>query len=147
MTSPIPQVYKSIIRFTAEMIDELNLLGLVTEAIGYHNWESRGEESELPRINLIGTDGFSFDENNGRWIIRYGLAISSYHDADLIEEIELIGAIDERMGRGKKIPLVELTAGEEVSELVVTDFRVLPMAQSEIRNYRTIGVELQRTGV
>jgi hypothetical protein len=145
MSSPIPAVYKSIIRATSDMIDALNATGLYSP-IQYHNWESRGEESELPRDTLIGVDGFSFDENNGLWIIRYSLAVSSYRDINLLNEIELIGDIHDRLGQNEKVDLYDLSDGEVNSELVVTTFKMLPMAQSEIRNYRTIGIELNRTG-
>jgi len=37
--------------------------------------------------------------------------------------------------------------GEVASELIVSIFRMLPMSQSELRNYRTFGIELARTGV
>jgi len=146
MASPIPGVYKSIIRTVVDMIDSLNQQQIIEKPIEFHNWESRGEEANLPKSTLIGVDGFSFDENDGRWMIRFALAISSYLDANLLNEVELIGIIHETLGKNCKVPLRELSAGEVVSELVVTEFRVLPMAQSEIRNYRTIGIELNRTG-
>jgi hypothetical protein len=147
MSSPIPGVYKSLVRAVTDMIEALNLEQVIEKPIEFHNWESRGEEANLPRSTLIGIDGFSFDENDGRWMIRFALAISSYLDANLLNEIELIGRIHETFGKNCKVALREMSAGEIVSELVVTEFRTLPMAQSEIRNYRTIGVELNRTGV
>lgn len=146
MPSPIPSIYKSTIRAVNDMITQLNTESIIDKTIQYHNWESRGEEAKLPTTTLIGLDGFSFDENNGLWLVRTALAISSYLDANLLDEIVLIGRIHDFFGKDKKIPLRELTAGGVVSELVVTDFRMMPMAQSEIRNYRTIGLELNRTG-
>lgn len=128
------------------MIETINTEGLYPEDIDYHNWEERTPETKLPQKTLIGTDGFAFDENEGRWIIRFALAVSSYRDTNLLTEIELIGMIDERFGEGKKLDLLKLADGSIASELVVSSFRVLPMAQSEQRNYRTIGIELLRTG-
>lgn len=112
----------------------------------YHNWESRADENKLPKMTLIGTDGFSFRENQGRWLIRFALAVSSYRDANLANEIELIGAIQDRWGEGQKVTLLDVTDGSVDSEMVVSEFEVMPMAQSELRNYRTIGIELLRTG-
>lgn len=116
------------------------------ENISYHNWESRSPEENLPSHTLIGTDGFSFDENAGLWIIRFALAVSSFRDTNLLTEIELIGYLQERYGEGKKIDLLRLSDGAVASELVVSAFKVQPMAQSEQRNYRTLGIELLRTG-
>lgn len=145
MPSVIAPVYKSIVRATNDMIDELNQTQRFGE-IGYHNWESRGDENTLPQITLIGMDGFGFNENEGRWMIRYALAISSYRDVNLLHEIELIDEVHQRLGQGKKISLLDMESGDVVNELVVSDFDVLPMGQSQLRNYRTIGLELLRTG-
>lgn len=142
----IAPVYKSVIRHINDLIEEINQLGLVEPDVQYHNWEERSNEENLPSTTLIGTDGFSFDENDGLWIVRYALAISSYNDANLHNEIDLIDFLQQKLGKGKKVPLREMVAGEEVTELVVSDFRLFPMGQSELRNYRTIGVELNRTG-
>lgn len=141
----VTPIYKSVIRRITDLIEELNNDGSYGE-ISYHNWESRGEEQSLPAHTLIGLDGFSFKENLGLWLIRFALAISSYRDANLLNEIELLDFIQHALGEGQKVPLLEMTAGEQVNELVVTDFELLPMAQSELRNYRTIGLELKRTG-
>lgn len=143
--SIIEPVYKSIIRRVTDLIDELNdtdRFGLIT----YHNWEERGQEKTLPKNTLIGTDGFAFDENEGLWLIRFSLAVSSYRDMNLLNEIELLDEINRRMGEGETIDLLEMENGEVQNQLVVTTFEVMPMGQSEIRNYRTIGIELKRTG-
>lgn len=145
MSSPIPSVYKSIIRAITDFIDEVNEEAL-HGTVGYHNWESRGDENKLPQMTLIGTDGFTFDENAGRWLIRFALAVSSYRDFNNLEEIELIGKIHEHFGESKKINHLSEITGEIENELLISTFKVMPMAQSEIRNYRTIGLELLRTG-
>lgn len=146
MSSPIPAIYKSIIRSISDLIETVNAGSLYTEAVGYHNWEERTPETQLPNHTLIGTDGFSFDENGGFWIIRFALAVSSYRDTNLLTEVDLLGLIQDRYGEGCKIDLLRLSDGEVASELVVSAFKVQPMAQSEQRNYRTIGIELLRTG-
>jgi hypothetical protein len=147
MSSPIPAIYKSIVRSISDVIEVINAKSLYPEAIGYHNWEERTPETELPASTLIGTDGFGFDENEGRWLIRFALAISSYRDVNLLTEVELLGLLHDRYGEGKKIDLLSLSDGAIASELLVSQFKVQPMAQSEQRNYRVIGIELLRTGI
>jgi hypothetical protein len=144
-TSVIEPVYKSIVRAVTDMIEEINAIG-VFRTVQWHNFESRNDENDLPQNTLIGLDGFSFDENQGLWIIRVALAISSYRDLNLLEEIELIDRIHQRFGEGEKINLLNMDDGSLDNEMVVTNFVMLPMAQSEVRNYRTIGLEVKRTG-
>lgn len=142
----ISPIYKSVIRSVTDLIEEINTIGMVDPDIQYHNWEERSNEENLPTTTLIGTDGFSFDENDGLWIVRYSLAVSSYRDTNLLNEIDLLDFIHQKMGKGKKVKLREMVAGDEVNELMVSEFKVMPMGQSELRNYRTIGLELTRTG-
>lgn len=143
--SIIEPVYKSIIRRVVDLIDELNDTGRFS-LITYHNWEERGQEKTLPQNTLIGTDGFAFDENEGMWLIRFSLAVSSYRDMNLLNEIELLDEIQRRFGEGETVDLLEMENGEVQNQLLVTAFELMPMGQSEIRNYRTIGMELKRTG-
>lgn len=141
----IEPIYKSIVRWTTDLIEELNATGDYPQ-LEYHDWENRADENKLPVGALLGIDGFSFDENQGLWIIRTAMALSSHRDQNLINEIEIINAIHRRTGVGEKVPLREMVAGEQVSELKVVDWQLMPMAQSLLRNYRTIGMELHRTG-
>lgn len=141
----IAPLYKSVVRFTTDLIDNMNAVGRFP-AIGYHDWESRGDENKLPSMTLIGVEAFGFEENRGLWIIRFGLGVSSFRDANLLNEIEMISYMQTLFGEGCKVPLLNVETAAEVSELVVTEFQMLPMAQSELRNYRTIGIELKRTG-
>lgn len=142
----IAPVYKSIVRATSDMIAEMNATGSFPP-MEYMDWESRADEVELPKKTLLGIDGFSFKENEGLWLISFAFGLSSYKDANLLNEIEIIDWLQQRVGEKKKIKLLDVTDGTEISELMVTDFAMLPMAQSEMRNYRTIGMELKRTEI
>lgn len=144
--SVIEPVYKSILRWTTDLIEELNATGQYP-ALEYQPWESRSDENTLPQKTLLGIDGFSFDENDGRWLVAFAFGLSSYRDENLLSEVELLDALHRRTGKGSKIPLLEMELGEQINELVVTDWQLLPMAQSELRNYRTVGVEVKRTGL
>lgn len=143
----IAPIYKSIMRYTADVITEINATPGYPP-VQYHDWESRGDENSLPRATLIGVEAFGFRENRGLWDIRFGLGISSYRDANLLQEIELIDFLQTKFGEGCKVPLYDIIgeAAQQVSELVSTDFESLPMSQSSYRNYREIGIELKRTG-
>lgn len=144
--SIIAPVYKSVMRRITDVIEELNTLGRFPP-IDYHNFESRGEEDKLPQLILIGLDGFAFNPNQGLWTIRTALAISTLRDFNLHTEIEMIDELERRLGEGEKVPLLNMETGDMENELVVSAFEVLPMGQSEIRNYRVLGMELLRTGV
>lgn len=144
--SIIEPVYKSVVRRITDLIEELNMLGKFPP-LDYHNFESRGEEDKLPRVTLIGLDGFAFNPNQGRWMIRTAIAISTLRDINLHNEIELISAIEQRIGEGEKIALLDMETGDVENELLVSAFEVMPMGQSELRNYRVLGMELLRTGV
>jgi len=140
----IAPLYKSIVRRTSDLIDEMNATGRYPP-LAYQDWESRGDENALPRMTLLGVEAFGFEENRGLWLIRFGLGISSFRDANLLNEVEMISYLQTRMGEGCKVPLLD-SLGLLESELVVTEFQMLPMSASELRNYRTIGIELKRTG-
>jgi hypothetical protein len=141
----VSPVYKSIMRWITDVIAELNATGQYP-AMQYQDWESRGDENKLPTTTLVGMDGFTFDEGKGLWVIRFAIGVSSYRDANLLNEIELIGALFQRMGEGSKIPLREMIGGTQVNELLVSDWTMMPMAQTNMRNYRTIGMTALRTG-
>ncbi len=141
----IAPIYKSIVRWIGDTVEELSETGGFPP-MQYQDWESRGDENKLPEITLVGMDGFSFEENDGLWVIRFALAVSSYRDAGLLNEIELVSELHRRMGQGSKIPLREMDFGEQINELLIADWRLAPMSQSNLRNYRTIGIEALRTG-
>lgn len=140
----LSSIYKSIIRNTVDLISEINTT-MPVEAVTYHDWESRFDENKLPNNTLLGIDGFTWEENRGLWTTRYGLALSSYRDANLLNEIEILDIIHSRTGEKKKVNILNPTTGALVTEMAVTAWHLAPMAQSEMRNYRTVSIELMRT--
>lgn len=143
MVSPLTPIYKSLVRHVTDLIDDLNASG--DYGIQYHAWETRGEEDSLPKTTLMGLDGFQFEENTGLWVIRCSITVSSYQDATLFKEFEVLDGIFDWFGEKKKVPLRDMDTGDEESQLVVTAFEVAPMAQTLLRNYRTVPIELKRT--
>lgn len=140
----LSSIYKSLIRYVLDVISEINAT-MPGELVTYQDWENRFDENSLPRNTLLGIDGFNFDENQGLWIVRFGLALSSYRDANLLNEIDILDIIRNRTGEKQKIAMLHPETGEEVTEMVVAAWHLAPMAQSEYRNYRTISIELLRT--
>jgi hypothetical protein len=137
-------IYKSVIRHIVDLIGEI---GSTTgnQNVLYHDWESRSDENDLPKQTLIGLEGFTFSENKGLWVVRFGIALSSYQDDNLLNEIEMLGVIHEFTGEGAKFKMLDPVEGEEVSEMVVAAWDLSPMGQSQLRNYRTVSIELLRT--
>lgn len=138
-------LYKSTVRAVNDLIKDIRAT-VGDQSIRYWSWENRVDEDKMPREPLIGINGFTFDENGGLWLVRFGITISSVDDANLMLEAEMIDLIHERFGQGKKFDQLDPESGEVDNELVVTSFEVLPMGQTQIRNYRSIGIEVKRTG-
>lgn len=122
---------------------------LITERTGeivdYWDYESRADEDKMPTRTVLGPDGFAFHENEGLWTIRVGLSLSTYNDRNNLDESEYLDILHELFGHHKKVALRDPDTGDVISELVVVEFQIMPMGQSELRNYRTIGIELLRT--
>jgi hypothetical protein len=146
MSTIISGVYKSILRHTQDLIEEIRATTDNSE-LRYWAWESRVEENKMPRVDLLGMDGYSFEENKGLWVIRYALGYSSYMDPNLILESETLDIIHEWTGEQKKTPLRDTDTGEEYSELMTVAWQLMPMTSSQYRNYRMIAIELLRTTV
>lgn len=143
MSKLVSTIYKSLVRSITDLVQEVNDSTAVNAE--YRSWEARDDEDKLPSTTLIGLDGYNFDENAGLWIIRFGVTISSFEDAHLLTESEILDIIHERFGFHKKVAMLDPETGEQISEMVVTMFQIMPMGQSELRNYRTVGIEVLRT--
>lgn len=144
MSRIISSVYKSLLRAVNDLVEELQQATGDMD-IRYWAWEGRLDEEKMPTTTLVGLDGYNFDENKGLWIIRAAITLSSYDDANLHEESEMLDLIHERFGYHQKVSLRLPDSGDVFSELFVTEFQVMPMGQSELRNYRTCAFELLRT--
>lgn len=138
-------LYKSSVRAVNDLIKDIRAT-TPDQTIRYWAWEDRGDEDQLPRVTLMGINGFTFDENLGLWLVRFGITLSTIDDANLLEEADVIDMIHERFGQGQKFLMRDPTSGTPINELVVTSFEVLPMGQTQLRNYRSIGIEVKRTG-
>lgn len=139
----ISTIYKSLVRAVNDLVEEVSTR--TGEDCRYWAFESRADEDKMPQQTVIGVDGFTFNENKGLWIIRAGISISSYNDRNGHEEAEMLDIVHELFGYQNKISLRNPDTGEIFSELYVVDFDILPGSQSELRNYRTVGIELLRT--
>lgn len=138
-------VYKSVVRAVNDLVKDIQST-MPDQNARYWSWEDRMDEDQMPRVMLVGVNGFSFDENLGLWLIRFGLTISTVDDANLLQEADVIDMTHERFGEKQTIFLRDPETGDVESELVSVHWEVLPMGQTQVRNYRTIGVELRRTG-
>lgn len=144
MEKPYSTIYKSVVRAVNDLIKEIK--STTGQDFRYWDWESRLDEDKMPRECLIGVNGFSFDENLGLWLVRFGITISTVDDANLLLEAEIIDVIHERFGEKQKIALRDPENAEVINELASVAFEVLPMGQTQMRNYRSVGIEVLRTG-
>lgn len=139
----LSNIQKSLVRHLVDTIEEVHARGISPE-LAFHMWESRGDEDELPNIDLIGPSGWTFREDRGLWTISFGITVSTVNDENLMREAEIIDVVYDLWGEQEVVPLRN-DAGEQISELVVDEFEMLVAGQSEKRNYRPLGLGLMRT--
>jgi hypothetical protein len=144
MSFSLEDLYKSLVVQVQQTITAARDAGL-SSTLQYYAWDSRGEVEELPHADLMGLAGWSFRENGGLWEIRTGLTLSTVDDENLFREIKIIDVIHNFWGERSKVRLIDRDSGIQFSELVVSDFDMMPAGSSEKRNYRPIGIELLRT--
>lgn len=133
------QIYKSLLRFCD---------GLCTNAphaLEYYAWDSRNEEAELPRRDLVGISGWTYQDDEALLTVSFGLTVSTIEDINLMREIELLDYLHEIAGKGSTIPVLDMVSGLAINELAVSSFNILPTGQSLLRNYRTAALELALT--
>jgi len=145
MSQVYSTAYKSVLRAVGDVVKDIQSTR-TDLAIRYWAWEDRVDEEKLPAETLIGVNGFSFQENLGQWVVRFGITISTFDDANLLIEAELIDSLHDAFGEKMKISVFDPNTAEIINELASVHFEVMPMGQSQYRNYRTIGIEALRTG-
>lgn len=144
MAFKISNIYKSLVRHAVDTIESIKDQG-VSPLMQYHSWDARGEENELPSVDLIGLAGWTFREDGGLWVINCGVTVSTINDDNLFREALILDIIHDFWGEAITIPLRD-DNGNEYTQLRVEDFEIMPAGQSEKRNYRPVGLGLQRTG-
>lgn len=145
MAFTLESLYKSLVRHVTDTITHIRDQG-ISDDLEYYAWDSRMEVGELPYKDLMGLAGWTFSENRGLWTIHCGLSVSTYNDENLFREIKILDAVHDLWGEGASVPMRDHVSGEIYTSLYVTEFDVMPAAQSEKRNFRPIGLELLRTG-
>lgn len=133
------QVYKSILRFCGDLCETSPVL------LRYHAWDSRGEENELPRQDLMGLSGWTYREDDGLIYISCGFTLSTIEDANLMREIDILDHVHANAGKGRTVPIRDMTTSEQINEMVISSFEIMPTGQSNLRNYRTAAVEMLLT--
>ncbi len=129
MNFDLESLYKSLVRYTQRGVKSILQAGFSTD-LAYYSWDSRGEVAELDRRDLIGLAGWSFRENGGLWEVRSGLTLSTYNDENLLREIKMLNILHDMWGEGSKVPMVDKNTGIEFTELVVSDFDMMPAGNS-----------------
>lgn len=145
MSSPIPRIYKSIIRHTQDVITDIKAT-TGHQTIEYFSFNARFEENKLPTTTLLGMEDFTFQENGGLWVVRYVLTLSTWQDVNLLDEVEILGVIHDKTGERTKVKLRDEVTSEEVSELYCSAWEMAPGVPTSLRNYKAINVELLRAG-
>lgn len=146
----IESMYKSVVLEIEAIRAECLALGISAD-MEYYAWDSRGQETELPNIDLIGIIGWTYAENEGLPVAQFGILTSLVLDVNQFREVRAIDVIRNHFvgynGDYKDIPLVDGTTGIEFSRLQVSDFEVMPAGRSEVRSTRNIGIEFIRTSL
>jgi len=57
----------------------------------------------------------------------------------------MLDIIHQSMAVDKRIQLRDPLTGDITGQLLITDFQISPMGQTQYRNYRPISVDLKRT--
>lgn len=139
----LSDIYKSLVRHLNDTLDDAK--EKVSTEVAYYAFDSRGDISEMEVRDLVGLGGWTFKEDNGLWIVHVGITVSTLNDEHLFREMDIVDTIHDFWGEGKTVRLLN-TLGDEVGQLVVSDFEMMAAGTSEKRNFRPIGIELLRTG-
>lgn len=143
MSFRISNIYKSLVRQIIDSVEIMKRNGVVPE-IEYFDWDAGGNESEMPKVDVVGLADWTFAENGGLWLIHAGITVSTVNDDNRFREMAIIDALHDIWGEQCVIPLRD-DNGIEHSQLVVKEFEMLTAGASSKRNYRPIGLVLART--
>ena len=133
------QIYKSLLRFVGDLADA------APHPLIYHAWDSRNDEAELPRADIIGISGWTYNDDQALLSVDMGVTLSTIDDINLMREVDLIDYCWANAGSGMEIPVRDVLTGQDINKLAVTEFRIVPSGQSVIRNYRTMALSMLLT--
>lgn len=146
MNYTLTSVYKSLIAEIQDIIRDVKARG-ISETLDYHAWDSRGDITELPDVDLIGLVDWTYAENGGLSTVATGIMLSTRNDQNLFKEVAILDVIREHCttepGKFKSWKIYD-DSGEHYTWFQVSDFEVLPSGRSEVRNTRHIGIELMK---
>src|SRR5216110_3213999 len=126
MAYNLESIYKSLIAEVQEIVNEA-IAGGVSSDIQYHSWDSHGDITELPNIDLIGLVDWTYSENGGLSTVQAGLLISTLNDENLFKMVKILDIIREhcveKPGRFKTWRIYDEN-GEQYTWFQVSDFEV-----------------------
>lgn len=139
-------LYASLLRTTTELIETARAEGL-SDNLEFFNFDTVGDVSELPKVDLMGLGGVSFErEPQGFIEVKCFLALSTLDDANAFRRRGLINLIDSRLQPGGKVRLIHAGTGEEITRLLVTASALMPPARTEVRAMQAYALEMIPVG-
>lgn len=145
----LPTVYANLVGKIQEVIDKCVADGISPE-LSYIAWDSRQDLNtlELENKDLMGLADWSFDEADHMPDIELVVLLSVVNDANLFREIEIVNVLRNMCVHPSKPEYLAWTvrddANEPFSQMVVTNFTMLPSGESEARTVRQVGISLKR---
>ena len=143
----IESLYKSLVRNVVDIQNEIKARSISPD-MEYYAWDTRGNVTELPNVDLIGITGFSYEENEGLPVIQIGILVSSVLDTNAFKEVQILDVIRNACVDGdhyKTWKLRDPATGSEWAQLQVANFEIMPAGRSEVRTTRAVGIELLKT--
>ena len=144
----LPAVYATLVAKVKEIIENINDSG-ISPGMAYMAWDSRGDITELPDQDLMGVADWTWEENDDHLPdIEFAILVSVVHDRNLFREVEILNEIRKACVHETrseyKVWTVKDIDNQPFSQLVVTDFSIMPSGESEARSVRQVGISLKR---
>lgn len=136
--------YHSLVRWTKQETAAIAAeLGIAVPA--YVNLDAHGQEEELPRTNIVGTQGYAMTDEPAALSLFMSWTISTWDDPDLVLMTDLADRLAQRLAPSSTIPI--WTAGSpspiETSWMVVAgDLDVDPLERGTTRSFVSLSVRL-----